>query len=64
MGPARKVDPASLTFQQQTSYETMLRMVWTPNGPALPETIQAQPQQPAIQGPRVLRLGPKGFVSK
>lgn len=56
----RKVDPASLTFQQQTTYETMLRMVWTPNGAALPETIQ----QPASQGPRILRLGPKGFVSK
>ena len=54
----RKVDPGSLTFQQQTSYETMLSMVWTPNGPQVP-----QPQQPRDQIP-VLRLTPRGFVSK
>jgi glycosyltransferase involved in cell wall biosynthesis len=58
----RKVDPVTLTNQQQTNYETMLRMVWTPNGAALPDTIQSQ--QPPSQGPRILRLGPKGFVSK
>jgi hypothetical protein len=55
----RKVDPASLDFQKKTSYEMMLRMVWTPAGPRLPEDIPRQP------GPRIpiLRLGPRGFVS-
>lgn len=56
----RKVDPASLTFQQQTSYDTMLSMVWTPNGPRVPETV-SQPQGPRIP---TLRLGRNGFVSK
>lgn len=54
----RKLDPQTLTFQQQTSYETMLSMVWTPNGPQVP-----QPQQPRVQGP-LLRLTPRGFVSR
>jgi hypothetical protein len=52
----RKVDPASLEFQKQTSYDRMLRMVWTPAGPRVPEE----------QGGRripVLKLGPRGFVS-
>jgi hypothetical protein len=52
----RKVDPASLTFQQNTSYETMLSMVWTPNGPQVPT-----PQPPPPTG---LRLTSRGFVSK
>ena len=51
----RKVDPGSLTFQQQTTYETMLSIVWTPNGAQVP---QAQTQQPA------LRLTSRGFVSR
>lgn len=55
----RIVDPGSLTFQQQTSYDTMLSMVWTPNGPAVPGAVQPQQQG----GARTLRLGPKGFVS-
>lgn len=54
----RIVDPQTLVFQQQTSYDTMLRMVWTPNGAALPESLK-----PTTTGP-TLRLGPKGFVSK
>lgn len=54
----RTVDPQSLVFQQQTSYETMLRMVWTPSGPRVPEDI---PVAPARSGG--LRLGPRGFVS-
>lgn len=58
---SRDVDPASLTFQQNTSYETMLRMVWTPKGAMLPE--QYQDIQKREEGPR-LRLGPRGFVSK
>jgi len=56
----RKVDPGSLTFQQHTSYDTMLKMVWTPNGPAVPDATPA----PQMHGPRILRLGSKGFVSK
>lgn len=52
----RKVDPQSLVLQQQTSYETMLSMIWTPSG------AQA-PQQPRDQGP-LLRLTPRGFVSR
>lgn len=53
----RQVEPATLTFQQNTSYETMLKMVWTPNGPALPPS----PEKDKIP---TLRLGSKGFVSR
>lgn len=53
------VNPQSLVFQRQTSYETMLRMVWTPNGAKVSESTE----QPKSQIP-VLRLGPRGFVSK
>jgi hypothetical protein len=49
------VDPKSLDLQRNTSYETMLQMVWTPNGPAFPQAVQ--PRQGA------LRLGRNGFVS-
>jgi len=58
----RKVDPGSLDFQAKTSYEMMLRMVWTPAGPRLPEDI---PPPAAPSGSRIpiLRLGPRGFVS-
>lgn len=52
----RKVEAHTLMFQQQTSYETMLSMVWTPNGPAVPT-------EPRTATP-VLRLGRNGFVSK
>jgi hypothetical protein len=55
----RKVDPGSLTFQQQTSYETMLSMVWTPNGPRVPDP----PSTPRDSTPR-LRLTARGFVSQ
>jgi len=51
----RKVDPGSITFQENTSYETMLSMVWTPTGPQVPT-----PQPP----PSKLRLTSRGFVSK
>lgn len=57
----RKVDQGSLTFQQQTSYETMLSMVWTPNGPQVP-SAQLPPNRAA--GPPALRLTPRGFVSR
>jgi hypothetical protein len=56
---SRIVDPGSLTFQQQTSYDTMLSMVWTSNGPQAPSSVSSP-------GPREvgLRLGRNGFVSK
>jgi hypothetical protein len=58
----RKVDPASLEFQKKTSYDMMLRMVWTPAGPRLPEDV---PASAPAQGSRipVLRLTSRGFVS-
>jgi hypothetical protein len=51
----RKVDPGSLTYQQNTAYETMLSMIWTPNG------AQAPIPQPPSSG---LRLTSRGFVSR
>jgi len=55
----RKVDPNTLTFQQNNSYETMLNMVWTPNG------LQVQTPQPTPQpSSSKLRLTSRGFVSK
>jgi len=53
----RKVHQRTLELQQQTTYDTMLSMVWTPNG--------AQAPQPQVhdQVPK-LRLTPRGFVSK
>jgi hypothetical protein len=56
----RKVDPGSLEFQKTTTYETMLKMVWTPNGPAVPPPAAAPPKD----GIPMLRLTPRGFVSK
>ncbi len=53
----RKVTSDSLVLQQKTSYETMLSMVWTPNG------AQAPQQQLRDEGP-TLRLTPRGFVSR
>jgi hypothetical protein len=53
----RKVDPGSIVYQQQTSYETMLSVVWTPSGAQMPQT------QIRDQGP-ILRLTPRGFVSR
>lgn len=55
---SRTVDEGTLKRQEQTPYETMLSMVWTPNGAVAP---QMQPQ-PQTQIP-ILRLGPRGFVS-
>lgn len=51
----RKLDHGTLALQQQTSYETMLSMVWSSNG--------AQVPQHRDQGPS-LRLTPRGFVSR
>lgn len=52
---SRNVGEQTIEYQRQTSYETMLSMVWTPTG------AQAPPQQQT--GIPVLRLGPRGFVS-
>lgn len=54
----RKIEDHVLKFQEETSYEKMLGMVWTPNGP-----IASQTQQPKQGNIPVLRLGPRGFVS-
>lgn len=51
---SRTVNPVTLTLQQETSYETMLSMVFTPMG--------AQAPMPAQQP--TLRLTPRGFVSR
>lgn len=56
----RKVNLETLTFQQKTSYEMMLTMVWTPNGPQVPTPQVYNPQPP----PSKLRLTSRGFVSK
>jgi hypothetical protein len=55
----RRVDPATLENQKRTTYDTMLKAVWTPMGAQMPS------QGPAQAGPRIpiLRLGPRGFVS-
>ena len=52
----RKVDPASLEYQRNTSYETMLKAVWTPSGAQMPSS-QQESRIP------ILRLTPRGFVS-
>jgi hypothetical protein len=52
----RRVDPTTLMYQQNTSYETMLSMIWTPNGAQAPS-----PQHPPSTG---LRLTSRGFVSR
>ncbi len=54
----RKVDATTLISQQGTSYETMLSMVWTPNGSQVPPQPQVRDQVP------MLRLTPRGFVSR
>lgn len=52
----RPLDPRSLEFQRNTSYEAMLKMVWTPKG-----ELQAPREQERSPG---LRLTSRGFVSK
>lgn len=52
----RSVHSSTLEFQRKTSYDMMLRMVWTPSGPRLPE------ETPKSRIP-VLRLTSRGFVS-
>jgi hypothetical protein len=50
--------PAIVRRQRDMTYETLLGLVWIPG--AIPEP----PPPPPQSSPRVLRLGPKGFVSK
>ena len=52
----RKIGVASLLSQQNTSYETMLSMIWKQSGAQTPST----PQPPSTG----LRLTSRGFVSK
>jgi glycosyltransferase involved in cell wall biosynthesis len=57
----RKVDPASLEYQRKTTYETMLKVLWTPAGAVLPgapvPALQSESRIP------ILRLTSRGFVS-
>lgn len=53
----RVVHPETVNMQRTMTYEKMLEMVFTPAGAIVPT-------QPSVAGPRVLRLGTKGFVSK
>lgn len=53
----RKVDPQTIEFQKNNSYEKMLQMVWTPAGPQIPSNIP----NPKRNG---FRLTGRGFVSK
>lgn len=50
------VHPRTAEYQRNTSYETMLKAVWTMNGAETP--VQSTPQE------RQLRLGRGGFVSR
>jgi len=51
----RTVHQQTLEMQKNTSYETMLKMVWTPNGAVAPPTTPTN---------REFKLTSKGFVSK
>ncbi len=53
----RTVDPRTLEFQKHNSYDTMLQMVWTPAGPAIPSPVSDKTSGG-------LRLTGRGFVSK
>jgi hypothetical protein len=50
----RIVEPSSVVYQQNVTYDQMLKTIFTP----------ARPHAPDQQRDSVLRLGPKGFVSK
>jgi hypothetical protein len=52
----RRVNAGTLENQRNTSYETMLKVLWTPAGAQMPLS------QPESRIP-VLRLTPRGFVS-
>ena len=54
------VSEAALDFQRKTSYDQMLSMVWTAQGPRIPNTVSPPP---ALSIP-VLRLTSRGFVSR
>jgi hypothetical protein len=55
----RVIHPETVRLQRTTNYETMLAMIFTPAG----EVVTPKPSAQG-NGPRVLRLGAKGFVSK
>jgi hypothetical protein len=54
----RVINPNTMTSQENMNYETMLQMVWTPNGPVISSKQSTTPTIP------VLRLTSRGFVSK
>ena len=49
--------PATVRKQRDMTYDTLLNLVWIPTGSGQPSAQQSN-------GPRVLRLGSRGFVSK
>lgn len=53
---SRKVHAETLERQKQTSYETMLSMIFTPAGAVAPTPVPLKQSG--------LKLGPRGFVSK
>jgi hypothetical protein len=53
----RLVTPDVVRRQQEMSYEALLAAVWLPGA-------QSSQPSPSPTGPRVLRLGTRGFVSK
>jgi hypothetical protein len=53
----RKVHPSTIKMQKETSYETMLKMIFTPAGAVMP----TETPSPKKTG---LRLTARGFVSK
>lgn len=53
---SRVIHPSTIEMQQQTDYNTMLHYIFTPTKSGAPA--------PKPSGVPVLRLGPKGFVSK
>ena len=60
----RVVHPETIHLQRTTNYETMLSLLFTPAGLAAPQQAVVQAKSYQGGGPRALRLGAKGFVSK
>jgi hypothetical protein len=56
---ARVVHPESIMLQQNTSYETMLSMIFTPSGKV--SSMSGNTTKEKTGG---LKLGPRGFVSR
>jgi hypothetical protein len=54
------VSETALEFQRKTSYDQMLSMVWTAQGPRIPDAVPP-PQELSVP---LLRLTSRGFVSR